>query len=77
VKTCHIYPITTGTGAYQWKWKCVEGKSKTGSTRAFELFYECVEDARRHGAEIDLEHVHRQIADAAAVPRLTAQSSRR
>ena len=47
---------------YQWKWSCVEGKRKSASTRAFDMFYDCVEDARSHGAEVDLEHVHKLIA---------------
>jgi hypothetical protein len=77
VKTCHIYPVSTGNGAYQWKWRCVEGKRKSASTRAFELFYDCVEDARNHGAHIDLDHVHQQIADASRKTRFVAESPRR
>ena len=64
MKTCHIYPVSAVDGVYQWKWRSVDGKRKSTSTRAFELFYDCVEDARKHGAEVDLDHVHRHIADA-------------
>lgn len=63
MKTCHIYPVAAGTDGYHWKWRCTEGKRKSSSSRAFELFYECVEDARQNGGEVDLEHVHREIAD--------------
>ena len=57
---CQIYPVPSSGGAFQWKWRCKDGKRK--SDRAFELFYDCVEDARSHGGDIDLEHVHQEIA---------------
>ena len=49
MKTCHIYPVSAGAGVYHWKWRCVEGKRKSTSSRSFELFYDCVCDARKHG----------------------------
>jgi len=61
VKTCHIYPVPASVGAFNWKWRSTDGKRK--SSRAFELFYDCVEDARSHGAEIDLDQAHNQIAE--------------
>ena len=80
MKTCHIYPVSTGAGMYQWKWKAVEGKRKSASTRAFDLFYDCVEDARQHGADIDLERVPDEIADDSAkaqvVPEAPAKRAR-
>ena len=57
---CQIYPVHVNGGIFQWKWRCNDGKQK--SDRAFELFYECVEDARSHGADVDLEHVHQEIS---------------
>jgi hypothetical protein len=77
VKTCQLYPVSSGGGVYQWKWKCVEGKRKSGSTRAFDLFYDCIEDARNHGADIDLERVHEHIADESAHSKIAAGSSKR
>ena len=56
---CQIYPVSAGN-SYQWKWRTDDGKRK--SSRAFELFYDCVEDARSHGIEIDVERAHQQIA---------------
>lgn len=68
MKTCHIYPVSaSATGAYQWKWKCIEGKRQSGSSRAFDLFYECVEDARSHGVDVDLERAPDQIAESVNV----------
>jgi len=77
VKTCHIYPVSAGAGIYQWKWKCVEGKRKSGSSRAFDLFYECVEDARNHGANVDLDRVPGEIADESINSQIVAESSKR
>lgn len=75
MKTCHIYPVSTGAGVYQWTWKCVEGKRKSASTRAFDHFYDCVEDARKHGADIDLDRAHENI-DAIANSQIVAESNR-
>jgi hypothetical protein len=59
---CQIYPVSYDESRYQWKWRCKDGKQK--SSRSFDLFYECVEDARKHGGEVDLAHVHEEIAQA-------------
>jgi hypothetical protein len=71
-----VYPVAAGAGAYQWRWRCVDGKRKSSSSRAFELFYDCVEDARSHGAEIDLDHAHQQIAGENVNMKFVAESSR-
>ena len=77
MKTCHIYPVSSGGGVYQWKWKCIEGKRKSSSNRAFDLFYDCVEDARNHGADIDLERVPDEIADDSVKTQAAAEPSPR
>jgi hypothetical protein len=56
---CHVYPVPAG-GTYQWKWRSEDGKRR--SSRAFELFYDCVEDARSHGNDVDVERAHQEIA---------------
>jgi hypothetical protein len=76
VKTCHIYPVSAGAGVYQWKWKCVDGKRKSASSRAFDLYYDCVEDARNHGAAVDLERSPDEIADATVNSQIVAESSK-
>ena len=75
MKTCHIYPVAAGAGAYQWKWRCVDGKRKSASKQAFELFYDCVEDARSHGAAIDLDRAHREIAGENVNTRFVAEAT--
>jgi hypothetical protein len=65
---CNIYPVAAGGGTFQWKWRGTDGKRK--SERTFELFYDCVEDARHHGVDVDLTQVHLDIADAPENSRL-------
>ena len=76
MKTCHIYPVSSGAGVYQWKWKCVDGKRKSASSRAFDMFYDCVEDARNHGADIDLDRVPGEIADERVNSQIVAESTK-
>lgn len=71
---CQIYPVPSNGGAFQWKWRCKDGKRK--SSRAFDLFYDCVEDARNHGGNIDLDRVHEEIAGATLNLKIVAESSR-
>ena len=44
-------PAPTRQG-YRWQWRSTD--NAVGSNRAFDLFYECVEDARARGYEVDL-----------------------
>lgn len=53
-----------------------DGKRKAISSRAFSLFYDCVEDARSHGAKIDLDRVHQEIAAANVNTKLVTESSK-
>ena len=45
-------------------WRCVNGKRTRKSSRAFEWYYDCVEDARSHGVSINLDRAHEDIASA-------------
>ena len=45
-------PAATDQG-YRWRWRSADNKVR--SSRAFDLFYECVEDARARGYEVELE----------------------
>jgi hypothetical protein len=71
---CHIYPVAAAGGAFHWKWRCDDGKRK--SSRAFELFYDCVEDARSHGARVNLERAHETIAAAKLNVKIVADAAR-
>jgi hypothetical protein len=70
---CHIYPVAAG-GTFQWKWRGKDGKST--SERTFELFYDCVEDARQHGVDVDLTQAHLDIADDDHARKLVAKPKR-
>jgi hypothetical protein len=50
LKPCEIYPVPSGGGnGFVWEWSAVGeiGRSKC----CFDLFYECLDDARTHGYE--------------------------
>jgi hypothetical protein len=70
---CQIYPVSYGESRYQWRWRCPDGKQQ--SSRAFEFFFECVEDARTHGCKVDLSHAHHDIAQATLNVRIVADGS--
>ena len=74
MKTCHIYAVSAGPGLYHWKWRSVDGKRKTASSKSFELFYDCVEDVRSHGGEVDLDRVHQDIANDNAHLKIVSQT---
>jgi hypothetical protein len=47
---CEIYHVPHKT-SFRWKWRHLaeDGSVKDESKESYELFYECVCDARRHG----------------------------
>jgi hypothetical protein len=51
-----IYAVPRRSGEFQWKWRSENGKRE--STRGFDLYYDCVEDARAHGNEVELAAGH-------------------
>lgn len=57
---CEIFAVPLRGGEFQWKWRAVSGERE--STQSFDLYYECVEDARAHGARIELAAGHRGAA---------------
>lgn len=50
--TCVIYAQPAGS-QFGWGWRCGGKRSKA----LFRYFYECVQDARKHGHEVDFEQV--------------------
>lgn len=50
LRPCEIYPVGTGSGyGYIWEWSAVE--RGMGSKHAFDFFFDCLDDARKHGYE--------------------------
>lgn len=48
---------------FKWKWISADGRE--ASERAFELFYECLQDARSNGFEVDLRPPDSQLVKRA------------
>lgn len=50
LQPCEIYPIATQVGhGYVWEWSAVEDDAK--ARRPFDMFFDCLADARQHGYE--------------------------
>jgi hypothetical protein len=50
LRPCEIYPVPSGSGnGFVWEWSAVGEPGK--SRRCFEMFFDCLDDARRHGYE--------------------------
>lgn len=50
LRPCEIYPIATQLGhGYVWEWSAVADETKSG--HLFDMFFDCLEDARHHGYE--------------------------
>ena len=49
----HVFTVPAKTPeGYRWQWRSADGA--TTSENAFDLFYDCVSDARESGYEVDL-----------------------
>lgn len=52
-QNAYIFSVPTETEhTFSWKWRSADGREE--SSRTFEYFYNCVEDARSHGHIVDL-----------------------
>ncbi len=50
LRPCEIYPVRVPFGnGYVWEWSAVGRPAD--SKRSFDLFFDCLEDARKHGFE--------------------------
>ncbi|MDB5905031.1 MAG: hypothetical protein JWM26_3909 [Betaproteobacteria bacterium] len=50
LRPCEIYPVRVAFGhGYVWEWAAVE--RATRSKHTYDLFFDCLEDARKHGYE--------------------------
>jgi hypothetical protein len=65
LRPCEIYPVPSGSGnGFSWEWSAIGeiGRSK----RCFELFFDCLDDARSHGYEPHF--LDRAMTNIAVVP---------
>jgi hypothetical protein len=66
LRPCEIYPIPTATGnGYVWQWSAIDRDRKSKCT--FDLFFDCLDDARTHGYEPHFIDAQRS-AEFAVVP---------
>jgi hypothetical protein len=49
---CTIDAVRKSAGAFAWQWHADDRTQR--SSRPFHYFYDCVEDAQRHGFHVDL-----------------------
>ena len=50
LRPCEIYPVRVAVGhGYVWEWSALE--RATRSQRTFDMFFDCLDDARKHGYE--------------------------
>jgi hypothetical protein len=50
LRPCEIYPLQVAFGhGYVWEWAAAD--RSTRSQQTFDLFFDCLEDARKHGYE--------------------------
>jgi hypothetical protein len=50
LRPCEIYPVPSGSRqGFVWEWSSVSEPAT--SKRCFDMFFDCLEDARRHGYE--------------------------
>jgi hypothetical protein len=58
-RTCVIFAKPAGEQSYGWGWE--SGDKRRRSKGYFRYFYECVQDARQHGYEIEFAQVAEQL----------------
>ena len=64
LRPCEIYPVRTHVGhGFVWEWAAMHGDPK--SRHAFDMFFDCLEDARHHGFE---PHFLDRQSDISVVP---------
>ena len=65
LRPCEIYPVRVGSGnGYVWEWSAIEREAKSRHT--FDLFFDCLDDARVHGFEPHF--IDDQTTDISVVP---------
>ena len=68
LRPCEIYPVASQAGhGYLWEWSAVADDAR--SRQAFDMFFDCLEDARHHGYE---PHFLDRTQDLTVVPVKTA-----
>lgn len=73
MKKAHICSKPSGhPPGFVWQWEAADGSA--ASRDRFDLYYDCVCDAREHGYEVELTHAHGNTAPGGADFRLQGSS---
>lgn len=65
MKKAEICPVdSTSEVGYAWEWRCLGGKTK--SAGVFQTYFECLEDARKAGYEVELTRAQGMTAPGGA-----------
>lgn len=60
-----IYSVPApGTHLFAWRWRTPDGRQR--SPRAFDFYFDCLEDAQRKGYRVELTHAYGITAPGAA-----------
>ena len=69
MEKAEIYPVSSkADSGYTWKWRCLSGKAKSAS--GFRFYFDCLENARQVGYEVELTHAYGMTAPGGAPSRL-------
>lgn len=69
-KKAKICPVPQGAAVgYMWKWEDCSSP-KISSSRSFEMYFDCLNDARLNGYEVELTHAIGATAPGGAAFRL-------
>jgi hypothetical protein len=53
MKNAEIFSVPSpDVNGYAWKWRCAD--SATESAQSFQLYFDCLTDAKRHGYKVEL-----------------------
>ena len=69
---CVIYAKSAGRGRFHWGWHTADHSRQ--SRTVFAYFYDCLQDARRHGYHVDPAHVVAQLRASRLTIRIVPQA---
>ena len=63
MRICRLYPVHS-TNVHDFKWEWRSERCERRSSKKFDLFHDCMQDARRHGFEVMLQQAVGECAPA-------------
>jgi hypothetical protein len=53
MRNCRLYPVHGSERRFEWEWRSNDCKRR--SSKRFDFFHDCMEDARSHGFTVVLQ----------------------